>query len=67
MSFVDGMNEGGPPPLEENDTLPSPVDSSTAATQEPESQPSHQRLVFADPAAFRYAAGIDKGTITHGM
>lgn len=66
MSFLDGMNRGGPPPMEENGTLPSPVDSSTAATQKPESQPQHQRLVFADPAAFRYAAGIDNGTVAHG-
>lgn len=63
--FLDGSNEWGEPSLEENDTQPSPVESSNAATHKPPSQPSHQRLVFADPAAFRYDASVRNGTTAH--
>lgn len=65
MSFVDGINESGERPREESDTQQSPVESSTAATLEPESQPSHRRLVFADPAAFRYASRVRHGNTAH--
>ncbi|MCJ1469989.1 hypothetical protein MMC07_008634 [Pseudocyphellaria aurata] len=54
MSLVEASNDGGEPPQEENNQQPSPVKSSTIATPNREVQPSHQRLVFADPAAFRY-------------
>lgn len=56
MSHVDASNDGGEPSQEETNPQPSPVESSTNATRNREFHPSHQRLVFADPAAFRYAA-----------
>ena len=65
MSLMNGGNESKDALVGEDDTQPSPVESSTTTPHEPKSQPSHQRLVFADPAAFRYVGSIRLEFIAH--
>ena len=53
MSFMDGANEGDDEPAALDDTVLSLTRLSKNVTLEPGPKPSHQRLVFADPVAFR--------------
>lgn len=55
MTLVESSEEVGEISVIEDDLQSSPVMlSSRAPTLDPGPQPSHQRLVFADPSAFRY-------------
>lgn len=65
MSLMEDGNESREALVGADDTQPAPVESSTSAPHRPGSQPSHQRLVFADPAAFRYVDFIRVDTISH--
>lgn len=65
MNFTDGRDELGETSVGEDDLQLSPAVQSRAPNLDPEPQLSHQRLVFADPSAFRYTDGIKSGLITY--
>lgn len=65
MTFTHGREERGEPSVGEDDLQSSPVVPSRAPSLYPGPQPSHQRLVFADPSAFRYNDYIKSGLITY--
>ncbi len=54
MSLIDGGKDWEKNTVGEDDTQPSPIELSRAPTLNLGPQTSHQRLVFADPVAFRY-------------
>lgn len=64
MTFADGRDELGETSVGEDDLQLSPAVPSRAPTLDPGPQPSHQRLVFADPSAFRYSHDIKSDLIT---
>lgn len=65
VSLKDDSNESEEARIRENAMQQSPVESLKNASHEPEFQQSHQRLVFADPAAFRYVNFICLDFISH--
>lgn len=67
MTFTDAREELGETSVGEDDLQLSPVVLSRVPTLDPGPQPSHQRLVFADPSAFRYTDYIYSGLITYPL
>lgn len=65
MTFADGRDELGDTSVGEDDLQLSPAVPSRETTLDPGPQLSHQRLVFADPSAFRYTHDIKSGLITY--
>lgn len=67
MTFADGRDELGETSVGEDDLQLSPAVPSRSPNLDPAPAPqlSHQRLVFADPSAFRYTHDIKSGLITY--